>query len=101
MGTVGSVFGGIGIIIFMLAVVYLCIEVAWGSFSVSVFNTKEVGKTSSTNLAQDITSNFANSKDKTKVTTNVLSGITKFPIITGYSKGKLFGVFSLSEEGKD
>ena len=26
----------------MLAVVYLCIEVAWGSFGVTAFNTKEV-----------------------------------------------------------
>ena len=101
MGAVGSVFGGIGIIIFMLAVVYLCIEVAWGSFSVSVFNTKEVGKTGSTSLAQDVINNLGANDDKTKITTNVLSGITKFPIITGYSKSKISGVFSLSEEGKD
>lgn len=113
MVSAGRVFGGIGIILFMLAVVYLCIEVAWGSYGVTAFNTQEIGKSdiSKTNGVIDDIRNIFNNldidistddlKNGYELTGNILGGIAKFPIITGYPTTKDTGALSLSKEKKE
>lgn len=113
MPSAGRVFAGLGIILFMLAVVYLCIEVAWGSFGVTAFNTQEIGQSDiskKNSIIDDIIGIFDNLdidistddlKSKNVITESILGGIAKFPIITGYPTTKGTGALSLSKDTKD